>query len=248
MVSQTLVIMRKEWEDIKSTLFSYHNLHAGIWPILLFCVAFGIYEPLRIGPDWVQSPIMVFSLSVLVPFIVIGFISPYSFVGERTRGTLESLLAAPVSDQAILFGKIGIAVLYGWGVTLICMLLGFTNLFFSNSKFLLYPFSLVIPTLLLSLFFSLLVAITGTSSSFYAKTYLEAQNNFGMSLFLPVVLPAFIISPFMPEAWKALLFQGVVQVGPINLLLALMVLLIIIDGFLMVFALYRFHRKLLIFE
>ena len=114
-MAQTLTIMRKEWEDIKSTLFSYHKLQGGIVPIILFCVAFGIYEPLRIGPDWLQSPVMVFSLAILVPFIVIGSISPYSFVGERERGTLEPLLVTPVSDQAILFGKIGVAVFYGCG-------------------------------------------------------------------------------------------------------------------------------------
>jgi ABC-2 type transport system permease protein len=248
LVAQTLVIMRKEWIDIKSTLFSYHNLQAGIWPILLFCVAFGIYEPLRIGPDWMQSPIMVFSLSVLVPFVAIGFISPYSFVGERKRGTLEPLLATPVSDQAILFGKIGIAVLYGWGVSIISMLSGLFTLFFSTGKFLLYPPGIAIPTLLLSLFFSLLTSIIGTNSSLYAKTQLEAQNNLGMALFIPIVLPAFFVGPFMPEAWKVIIVQIAAQLGIANLLLILAVLLFIVDNIYMVIALGRFHRKLLIFD
>jgi len=248
LVAQTFVIMRKEWDDIKSTLFSSHNLQPGIWPILLFCVAFGIYEPLREGFDWIQSPIMVFSLSVLVPFIVIGFISPYSFVGERKRRTLEPLLATPVSDQAILFGKIGIAVLYGWGISFVSMFLGLFSLFFSTGKLLLYPLGIAIPTLLLSLFFSLLVAIIGTNSSLYAKTLLEAQNNLGMALFIPVVLPAFFVGPFMPEAWKVIIFQVVAQLGTTNLLLIFMVLLFMVDNLSMFIALRRFHRKLLIFE
>ena len=250
MIAQTLVIMRKEWEDIKSTLFSYHNLQAGIWPILIFCVAFGVYEPLRIGPDWLRSPMMVFSSSVLVPFIVIGSISPYSFVGERKRGTLEPLLATPVSDQAILSGKIGIAVLYGWGVTLVNMLLGLgsINLFLAKGKFLLYPPGIAIPTVLLSLFFSILVATMGTNSSFYAKTLLEAQNNLGMTLFIPIALPAFLVGPFMPEAWKGLIVQIITQLGVTNLFLILIVLLFMVDGICMVIALTRFHRKLLILE
>jgi ABC-2 type transport system permease protein len=248
LIAQTVVIMRKEWEDIKSTLFSYHNLQAGIWPILLFCAAFGVYEPLRIGPDWLQSPIMVFSLSALVPFVAIGFISPYSFVGERKRGTLEPLLATPVSDQAILFGKIGIAVLYGWGVSIISMVSGLFTLFFSTGKFLLSPLGIAIPTLLLSLFFSLLVAIIGTSSSLYARTLLEAQNHLGMALFIPVVLPAFFVGPFMPEAWKVIIVQVAAQLGTTNLLLFFMVLLFMVDAISMLIALRRFHRKLLIFE
>jgi ABC-2 type transport system permease protein len=248
LVAQTFVIMRKEWEDLKSTLFSYHNLGAGIWPMLLFCVAFGVYEPLRIGPDWLQSPIMVFSLSVLVPFIVIGFISPYSFVGERKRGTLEPLLATPVSDQAILFGKIGVAVLYGWGISFVSMCLGSFSLFFSTGKFLLYPPSLAIPTLLLGLFHSLLVASIGTNASFYAKTLLEAQNTLGMTLFLPIVLPAFCVGPFLPEAWKAIIVQVAAQFGTTNLLLIFMVLLLMVDIIYMGIVLHHFHRKLLIFE
>jgi len=248
LVAQIVVIMRKEWEDIKSTLLSYHNLQAGIWPILLFCVAFGIYEPVKKGIEWMQSPIMVFSLSVLVPFIVIGFISPYSFVGERKRGTLEPLLATPVSDQAILFGKIGIAALYGWGISFVSMLLGLFSPFFSTGRFLLYPLGMAIPTLLLSLFFSLLVAIIGANSSLYAKTLLEAQNNLGMALFIPVVLPAFFVGPFMPEAWKIIIIQVVSQLGTTNLLLIFMVLMFIVDNVSILITLRRFHRKLLIFE
>jgi ABC-2 type transport system permease protein len=242
--------MRKEWEDIKSKFFSYHNLQAGIWPLFLFCAAFGVYEPLRLGPYWLRSPIMMFSISVLIPFIAIGFISPYSFVGERKRGTLEPLLATPVSDQAILFGKIGIAVLYGWGVSLVNMLLGLglINLFLANGKFLLYPLGIVVPTVLLSLFFSILVATIGTNSSFYAITILEAQRNLVMTLFIPMMLPAFFLGPFMPEEWKGIIVQITTQLGATNLLLILMVLLFMVDGIFMVIALTRFHRKLLMLE
>jgi len=250
LIAQTLVIMRKEWEDIKSTLFSYRNLMAGLWPIFLFCAAFGVYEPLKIGPDWLRSPIMVFSLSALVPFIVIGFISPYSFVGERMRGTLEPLLAAPVSDLAILFGKIGIAALYGWGVTLVNMLLGagLINLFLANGKFLFYPPGILIPTILLSLFFSLLVAIIGTNSSFYARTILEAQRGLVTTLFIPMLLPAFFAGPFMPNALQGIIVQMIAPLGAANLFLILLVLLVMVNGIFLVIALTRFHRKQLLLE
>jgi ABC-2 type transport system permease protein len=242
--------MRKEWEEIKNTLFSYHTLQAGIWPLIIFCIAFGVYEPLRLGPDWLQSPIMMFSISVLIPFITIGFISPYSFVGERMRGTLEPLLATPVSDQAILFGKIGIAVVYGWAVTLVNLLLGvgFINLFFTNGKYLLYLPGIVIPTLLLSLLFSILVATIGTNSSFYAKTILEAQRNLVMTLFIPLMLPAFLLGPFMPGGWKGIIVEIIAHLGANNLFLILIVLLFMVDCIFMVFALTRFHRKLLLLE
>jgi ABC-type Na+ efflux pump permease subunit len=98
MVRQILVIMEKEWLDIKTTLFSKGNPAAGLLPILLISGAVSVYEPAKIGPAWLQSPLMVFLLVLLVPITVVGFISPDSFVRERRRDTLEPLLATPISD------------------------------------------------------------------------------------------------------------------------------------------------------
>jgi ABC-2 type transport system permease protein len=248
LITQILVIIRKEWEEIKSSFFSYHNLIAGIWPIFLFCAAFGVYEPLRLGVDWLQSPVMVFSISVLIPFIAIGFISPYSFVGERMRGTLEPLLAAPVSDQALLFGKIGMAVLYGLGVTLANLLLGLVviNIFFAYGKVLLFPPWIMLSTLLLSLFFSILVATIGTDSSLYAKTINEAQRKLVMTIFIPILLPAVFIGPLMPEAWKGILLQVTAHLGAINPLLLLILLLLMVDCIFIIITLAHFHRKQLL--
>jgi len=248
LIRQISVILGKEWGDIKSSFFSYQNLMAGIWPIFVFCFAFGVYEPLKLGPDWFQSSMMMFSISVLIPFIAIGFISPYSFVGERMRGTLEPFLATPVSDQAILFGKIGIAVLYGLGVSLVNMFLGMVliNIFHANGRFLFYPLYIMVPTVLLSLFFSILVATIGISSSYYAKTILDAQRNLVMTIFIPILLPAFFLGPFSPAAWKGILVQIATQLGTPHLLLILLLLLFVVDGIFILIALTRFHRKLLI--
>ena len=66
---------------------------------------------------------------------------PDSFAGERERHTLEPLLATPLSDRAILFGMISAAVGYGWGITLISMVIGLlaTNLIPVHEDLLLYP-------------------------------------------------------------------------------------------------------------
>jgi ABC-2 type transport system permease protein len=245
LVKQIFVIMRKEWGDLKSSLFSRHNLLAGIWPVFLFCAAFGVYEPVKIGPDWLQSPMMVFSVSVLVPFVFIGFISPYTFVGERERGTLEPLLATPVSDQALLFGKIGMAVFCGWVITAINLLLGLgaINFFQTTAGVLLYPPGVLVSSVLLSLLFSLLAASVGTNASFYAKTIQEAQRNFVMLLFIPMLLPAFLVGPISPTAWKTILFQMLPQLASANLFPTLIVLLLILDCIFMIVVLTRFHRK-----
>jgi ABC-2 type transport system permease protein len=250
MTAQILVIMRKEWQDNKSTLFSYTHWLAGLWPVLLFCAAFGVYEPLRVGADWLQSPGMVLSISVLVPFVVIGSISPYAFVGERVRGTLEALLATPVSDRALLFGKIAAAVLFGWGLALVSLLLGAgsINFFLVHSRLLFYPPGILISTILLSLFFSILVATLGTAASFYAKTFLEAQRKLVLGLLLPMLLPAFWIGPLMPAAWKGLVVQVLPVLASAPLFPLLLVLLLVLDGIFMLSAVTRFHRKLLLLK
>jgi ABC-2 type transport system permease protein len=250
MIRQTLMIMKKEWWDIKTTLFLFGNLQAGILPILVLSGAFGIYEPIKIGPEWLQSPIMIFSIVVLIPCAVIGFISPNSIVGERNRKTLEPLLATPVTDHAILFGKIGIAVVYGWGMTLLNMILGLVviNLTYSNGQVFLYPINLVISIMLLSFLFSILIAAGGVNFSLYATSLLEAQNKLGMTVFIPLVLTGFMMGPFMPKDWKAITVVIIAQLGVTNLFLIFMGILFVVDSLLIVVVLTRFHRKRLIFE
>lgn len=250
MTAQLWVIMRKELQESKSTLFSCSNWLAGLWPLLLFCAAFGIYEPLRIGVEWLQSPIMLLSISVLVPFVVIGSISPYAFVGERLHGTLEPLLATPVSDSALLFGKIAAAVFCGWGAALASLLLGAgsLNFFLAQGRFLFYPPGMLLSVILLSLFFSILVATLGTIVSFYAKTFIDAQRNLVLALLLPLLLPAFCLGPFMPVAWNAFFGMAVPSLGAVQLLAILIGLLSVVDGLIILIARARFHRKLLIFE
>jgi ABC-2 type transport system permease protein len=240
--------MRKEWKEFASTFFSRKNLQAGVWPVFLICIAFGVYEPLRLGPGWLHSPIMVFSISVLIPFVVVGFISPYSFVGERQRGTLEPLLATPVSDRAILFGKIGMAFLYGWGVSMATMLLGVgsIDLIFSSGRVWPILYGTGIPAVVLSLFISLLVALVGTTCSFYAKTILDAQRDLVVSLLIPILLPAFLIGPLAPGEWKIWIIDSFAWLGGSDLLLLLIVLLLITDAIFMVIAATRFHRNRLL--
>ena len=250
MTSHLLVIIHKEWVGAKSTLFSCSNWLSGLWPMLLFCAAIGVYEPLKIGPDWLQSPIMLLSISVLVPFVVIGSISPYAFVGERLHGTLEPLLATPVSDSALLFGKIATAVFFGWGAALASLLLGAgsLNVFLAQGRFLFYSPGILLYTILLSLLFSMLVATLGTAASLYAKTFLDAQRNLVLLLLLPLLLPAFCLGPLMPDAWKTLMVTAFPMLETFQLLPILIGLLSVVDGLIMLLARSYFHRKLLLLE
>jgi len=249
MVRHILVIMDKEWSDIKTTLFSKGNPAAGLLPLLLISGAVSVYEPLRIGLAWLQSPIMVFFLVVLVPISVIGFVSPDSFVRERRRGTLEPLLATPISDQALLFGKIGMAGLYGWGIMLANMLLSLVtlNIVYASGGILLYSYGMSIAVITTGLLFCFLLATGGVYYSLYATTLLEAQNGLGMLVFVPIVLVALFVSPYTPGWWQGLVAQGVATIGVPVLFLISVAILLVMNGVLLVVTQAHFQRKRLIF-
>ena len=188
-------------------------------------------------------------LVLLVPITVIGFVSPDSFVRERRHGTLEPLLATPISDQAILFGKIGMAGLYGWGIMLVNMLLSLVtlNVIFAQGGVLLYSFDMAIVIIVLGFLFSFLLAIGGVYYSLYATTLLEAQNGLGKLLFVPITFVALLVSPYTPGWWQAIVAQRVANFGVLSLFLIFVALLLVMDGTLMVITLVRFQRKRLVF-
>ncbi|MFT5860643.1 MAG: sodium transport system permease protein [Flavobacteriaceae bacterium] len=138
-------------------------------------------------------------------FIAFGFIGCMYpaidlFTGEKERGTIETLLTAPVARWQILFGKMGVVVLSGL-LAASCALLG---LFLSievftlidnqelldiiheilSLKFLLLLYALLLP---LTIFFAgLMIPI-----AVYAKSFKEAQSII-TPLNIVVVLPAMV--------------------------------------------------------
>lgn len=143
-------------------------------------------------------------------FIIFGFVGCMYpaidlFTGEKERGTIETLLTAPVERWKILFGKMGVVVLSG----LIAAVLSLLGLYVSikglnliddpallniiNSilsfKFIAVLFLLQIP---LTVFFAgLLIPI-----AIYAKSFKEAQSIITPLNFV-IILPAII--GFLPQ-------------------------------------------------
>lgn len=77
----------------------------------------------------------------VLPSAMAGMAAADAFAGERERRTLETLLATPLSDAAIVVGKIATAVLFGVGVGAATLLSAIvvTNLAFPAQRPLLPP-------------------------------------------------------------------------------------------------------------
>lgn len=60
---------------------------------------------------------------LIIPVMVSNVIAVDSFAGEKERNTLEALLATPITDSELLFGKILVSFVPGMGITLISFIL-----------------------------------------------------------------------------------------------------------------------------
>ncbi|HXK94059.1 MAG TPA: hypothetical protein PKV38_10290, partial [bacterium] len=118
MIEDVLVVMWKEWKELKQFLGGTKGSRFGL---LVFFAVFGLFFPLQGGREMIETP-MAFLIWGWLPLFLVTMVVADSFAGERERHTLETLLATRLPDRAILFGKIATAVLYGWGLTL-CILL-----------------------------------------------------------------------------------------------------------------------------
>ncbi len=142
----------------------------------------------------------------LIPYLFIIFCflgSMYPAIdlaaGEKERGTIETLLVAPVSRLTIVLGKFAIVVAAG----LFSVVLSFVGLFFSLKSMTEIPAefiaaflksfepSTIISILMLLIPLSVLFAAAMLSISIFAKSFKEAQNLIGPMNFV-VIIPAFI--------------------------------------------------------
>lgn len=234
----------KEWKQLQAELFARDHWRAGILPALLFVGAFGIFEPWRIGPSWMESPIMLFSFVALLPLTTVATVAPDSFAGERERHTLDTLLTTPLPNYALLIGKIGPAAGYGWTTTLVSMVLGLVtiNLLYAQGEILLYSAGLTVGMLGVSLLIALFTATAGVLVSLHAPTVRHAQQSLGAIVLLPLLVPAFLVGPFAPQVWKTGLGQILQAMGAANFTLIFAVSLILLDGILIAITLVRFRR------
>lgn len=225
------------------------GLRGGKFGVIVFLCVFGIYMPLQTGPTWVTSPVSLLYW-VWVPFLLVSSVIADSFAGERERHTLETLLASRLSDRAILFGKLGAGIAYGWGITLICLVSGLIalNIVYGKDGLLFYPLSNGISILVLTFLISALSSGLGVLVSLRAATVRQAQQTFSF-LFLLVLIPIFAI-PLLPEEWKFRFFSAMARaetdITPFVFVAGLVLLLI--DTLLVAAALARFQRAKLILD
>jgi ABC-2 type transport system permease protein len=181
---------------------------------------------------------------LFTPLILIAPTICESFAGERERHTLETLLASRLPDRSILFGKMIISILYGFGMTvfLLLMSLVIVNILIWNGKFQFYPLSILLADLGLGALFSGLMVTLGILVSLRSATVQSAQQMLMMIIVIPIFGLQAIIFLFPMEKTREFL-------GRFNLnqfLLIFLGILLLVDLGLLLAALSRFKRSRLI--
>jgi ABC-2 type transport system permease protein len=229
-------MMTMIWKESKGLLKQGKSRSKAIWTLLTPVFMFGIILPIQFREEWLD---MGWSLAIALftPLILIAPSICESFAGERERHTLETLLASRLPDRSILFGKMIVPIVYGWGMTilLLVMSLVIVNVFMWDGKFQFYEMNILLADFALSVLFSGLIVNLGTLSSLRSATVQSAQQALMMMFVIPffgIQAVIFLLPTFLPmESIREflsrfnydqilLVFLGILLVANIGLLLA----------------------------
>jgi len=245
MMADVLTVMWKEWREL---LRQRESMRGGIMRILLFVGVFGVFLPLQMGREWVESP-QLLMMWAWVPLFLVTTVVADSFAGERERHTLETLLASRLSDRSILFGKMGAALSYGFGLTSIGIVLGLVtvNLVHGKGELLLYSPTIAVSIIGLMFLGAGLAAGAGVLVSLRASSVRQAQQTMSIAIMLLLFVPIYGVQA-LPENWKMPIAKLFMNANATQLMFIAMAVLAVIDIGLLVAAMARFKRARLILD
>ncbi len=238
MIGDMLTVM---WKERKSLFRHRGSRLRAVFNLLIPVGLVAVYFPLGEGRNWVSSPVALFAL--IIPMLLVGTTVPDAFAGERERHTLSTLLASRLPDRAVLFGKIAVAVAYGWIVTLIAILLGLVtvNAAHWQGHVLLYSPAIAVADIVLSFLVATFVTGAGILISLRAASVQEAQQLLVTIMLIPPIVLAVILTAFHKQVASAL--------GGVSFLEAVLIamgVLIVADALLLMVTMARFQRARLI--
>jgi len=236
------------WKEIKGLLRYNDNRWKGIAILVTPIALFGILIPIQFMEGWLTG---AWSLGVacFTPLILIVATIAESFAGERERHTLETLLASRLPDRAILFGKMLTSILFGWGMTLILLLVSLmvVNLLDGKGGFQNYQSNILWMDILASALMAGFVSNLGIVISLRSATVQAASQSMMLMLFTPLMLlqaVVFLLPNFLPQATVKMLAA---QLNFTTIMIVFLIVLLVLNVLLFLGAISRFQRAKLIF-
>ena len=245
MIADIFTVIWKEWKEI---FLQRSNARSGLLNLAVILGIIGVFFPLQSGVKWLNNPVGLATWSWLPIFLVMGVVTD-AIAGERERHTLETLLASRLPDRAILFGKIGAAVLYGWSIVLLSMLLGAVtvNLTHPEGGLKFYSLDLFASGLALSLLANILMGSIGVLVSLHSSTSRQAYQRLSL-VFLVVWFVPILALQFLPQTIQRSLLQSLSALNGQQALIGILLILIAVDAAMLGIVVNRFQRSRLILD
>ncbi len=219
MFAEIAAIMWKEWRQLLQRTGG--NLLVFTIRIVLSFSFIALIIPLEVN----DGAIVDYSWNLVwitMPLAVVFGLVGFSFAGERETHTLPTLLASPLSDRALVLGKVAFPVTYAVFSSLIislCLLVK-ANILNGNNGLILYApesfYSGIITSFLLATF----IATLGVYRSACAPTIRQAQTSLlltvAIAVFLPLIL--FVATGFLlPQNIKQNLITSLESLNSFNM-------------------------------
>jgi len=262
MIADIWTVMRKEWREYFAGAGAGGGTGRGrgVIGVLLIVGVVSILLALQNGTAWFDSPAPVIVNGLYLPVTILLNVIADTFAGERERHTLETLLASRLSDRAILFGKVGAAVAYGWALGLIGALVqavianaagkgrnaaaAAAN---THTGLAFYPLGTIAAIVVLGLLGALLASSAGALISLRAATTRQAQQILGFG-FLVLVFVPIILFQLLPHETQASIAAALSSASPTQLVFIIVAVLLVLDLLLLGVAILRFQRTRLILD
>jgi ABC-2 type transport system permease protein len=244
MIADFRTVLWKEWKEL---LLAPGDLRTSLLMLVLPVIVMGVVLPWQAGRAWLESPITLIAWAWIPLFLVINVIAD-SFAGERERRTLETLLATRLPDRAILFGKMGAAIAYAWGLTLVILLVGLVtvNVKYGFRELLTYAPTTLVAAVGLSLLATTFISAAGVFVSLRSPTTKQAQQRLSIAVMVLFFVPFFGLQA-LPPSWVTTYLAFAMENTDLSLAVAASVLLVL-DAALVGAAGRRFQRSRLILD
>ncbi|MGL4649175.1 MAG: ABC transporter permease [Caldilineaceae bacterium] len=213
---------------------------------LLVLLLLGVALPLVAGP-YALDQTWLLTLWAWAPVFLVASIVADSIAGERENHTFETLLASRLPDRAILLGKVGAAVCYGWGLMLVTVVLSLItiNVAYAGSSLLLYRPLMAIGGGLLSLLASTLAASVGVLISLRADSLRQARR-WTLASLIALLIASLLALPLMvellPPSWNVSASALLRAFDSVQVLATLTLLLAVVNVIMLVIAAGSFQR------
>jgi ABC-2 type transport system permease protein len=239
MFTDIYTIIRKEWKELFLQRGSWKS---GLINQLVVLGVLGIFLPLQTGPRWLTNPAMAITWLWLPVSLTMNMVAE-AFAGERERHTLDTLLASRLSDQAILAGKMLAAVLYGFSIAVLSLVVAAVaiNIGYRGATIQFYPLPIFLVSLLVVFMVNLLMSALGVLVSLRAPTARQAYQQLSVGLLILFIGPLLAFQ-LVPAAVKESLVAAISSWNPAQLMAGVILLLAVLNAGLIAAARARFQR------